>query len=112
MRTVSVVDLISGLVARRHGETLTLDLPADLDRGTGGVSVDADRLGGYFAAGGTRHVYGARPTRLATRTRGEECLVADEEIAVGGDRAVRRYRLCAIEPSQPSPARRSAVPTP
>ena len=45
--SVSVVDLSSGTVRSREDETLTLDLPSDFDRSTGGVFVNADQLGRY-----------------------------------------------------------------
>jgi hypothetical protein len=102
MSTIGIVDLTSGIVTDRDLETLTLDVPTDLDRASGGVSVDADKLGVYFAPGGARHVYATRPLQLSARTGGQECLVADEEILAGGDHAVRRYRLCAIEPPSDS----------
>jgi hypothetical protein len=97
MKTIGIVDLTSGVVSERDRETLTLDVPTDLDRATGGISVDADKLGVYFAPGGERHVYATRPLQLSARAGEREFLVADEEIQAGGDRAVRRYRLSAIE---------------
>jgi hypothetical protein len=42
---IAVVDLTSGKQLERDKETLTLDIPPDFDRETGGVFVDADRLG-------------------------------------------------------------------
>jgi hypothetical protein len=97
MRAIDIVDLTSGACAARRRDSLTLDIPRDLDWATGGVSVDADLLGHYTAAGGARRVYSAHPVKLRARAHAEECLIADDEIEPGGAYAVRRYRLCAVE---------------
>jgi len=75
---IKIVDLTSGAITNRRADTPTLDVPADLDRMTGGVSIDADRIVRYFAAGAARRLYIGRPRRLSGRLVGEECLVAVE----------------------------------
>ena len=96
--SVSVVDLSSGTVRSRDDETLTLDLPSDFDRSTGGVFVNADQLGRYRASDGATRVYSAAPTQLSSRSRGEECLVASEDVDSSGNACVRRYWRSVIEP--------------
>src|SRR5439155_202485 len=77
MRSIEIVDLSTGIIERRKGDTPTLDIPQDLDPATGGVSVDASSLVYYFAAGGRRLVFAAMPILLSSRPPGTECLVAD-----------------------------------
>jgi hypothetical protein len=96
-KLIGVVDLCTGVVVNRGAETLTLDIPTDLDRETGGVSVDAERIVRYFAAGGARRLYIGRLNRLSDRVLGEECLVADEAIDAEGATCLRRYRLSVVE---------------
>ena len=96
MRTIGIVNLASGVATERDPDSLTLDIPADLDRASGGVELNADSLGHYLAAGALPRVYAAHPTLLETRERGQQCLVADEEIAQGGTSAVRQYRLYTV----------------
>ncbi len=97
MKSIEIVDLSTGIIETRRGTTPTLDIPQDLDRGTGGVSVDASSLGYYFAAGGQRLVYATIPTLLSRRIPGAECLVADEPVGHNGEGCFRRYRLSAVE---------------
>ena len=95
--TIEIVDLSTGIIERRRGNTPTLDIPHDLDPATGGVSVDASSLGYYFGAGGRRLVYPAMPTLLSMRSPGAECLVADDPVDHNGESSFRRYRLSAVE---------------
>jgi len=97
MTSIEIVDLTTGIIERRRGNTPTLDVPQDLDPATGGVSVDASTLGYYFAPGGRRLVYAAIPTLLSIRPPGAECLVADEPVNHNGGSCFRRYRLSAVE---------------
>ena len=94
---ISIVDLGSGRIADRRRDSLTLDIPPDLDWVTGGVSLDADSLGRYIAAGGEHRVYFASPRRLSVRTRGEECLVAATDIDTSGETCRRTYRVSMVE---------------
>jgi hypothetical protein len=96
-KLIGVVDLATGAIANRSAETLTLDIPADLDRETGSVSVDADRIVRYFAAGGARRLYVGRPSRLSARVLGEEFLVANEAIASEGSTCLRQYSLAIVD---------------
>jgi hypothetical protein len=93
---IQIVDLTSGAIANRRPDTPTLDVPVDLDRMTGGVSVDADRIVRYFAAGAARRLYIGRPRRLSGRVVGEECLVAVEPIESEGIVCLRRYSLSVV----------------
>jgi len=95
-KLIQIVDLTSGAIANRRADTLTLDVPADLDRMTGGVSVDADRIVRYFAAGAARRLYIGRPSRLSGRVVGEECLVAVDALDSGGVICLRRYSLSVV----------------
>jgi hypothetical protein len=97
MKTIAVVDLGTGRIQERRRNTLTLDIPLDLDWATGGVSVDATSLGHYFAAGGQRLVYATRPSLLSGRGLGAECLVADDLNGRTGETCLQRYRLSAVE---------------
>ena len=51
MKTIAIVDLSTGRTQERRRNTLTLDIPHDLDCATGGVLVDTNSVGHYFAAG-------------------------------------------------------------
>jgi len=95
-KLIEIVDLSSGAITNRQGDTLTLDVPLDLDWMTGGVSVDADRIVRYFAAGAARRLYIGRPSRLSGRMVGEECLVAVESIASESAACLRRYSLSIV----------------
>ena len=97
---ISVVDLTSGALANRDRATLTLDVPPDFDRNTGGVFVDADRLGRYRTPQGQTCVYVTKPQHLSGRSPGEECLVATEQVDTGGAACTRRYWLSVVEPSR------------
>ena len=95
-KLIGIVDLSTGVIKNREANTLTLDIPADLDRVTGGVSVDAERIVRYFAAGGARRLYIGRPSQLSGRVLGEECLVANEDIASEGYASLWRYDLSIL----------------
>ena len=92
---VQIVDLTSGAIANRRADTLTLDVPRDLDRKTGGVSVDAERIVRYFAAGAARRLYIGKPRQLSGRAVGEECLVAGERLQSEGV-ICQRYSLSVV----------------
>jgi len=95
-KLIEIVDLSNGAITNRKPDTLTLDVPADLDWMTGGVSVDADRIVRYFAAGAARRLYIGRPRRLAGRVVGEECLVAVECAESENARSLLRYALSIV----------------
>jgi hypothetical protein len=98
MKTIAVMDLSTGCIQERRLNTLTLDIPHDLDWKTGGVSVDANSLGHYFACGGQRLVYVTMPSVLSGREPGANCLVAEDLTDGTGESCLRRYRLSAVEP--------------
>jgi len=94
-RSIPVVDLTSGRVTERAGDTRTLDVPADFDRSACVASVDAKARAHYLSTAGTRLANPAHPRPRAWRVRREECLVAPaprnaDEVA---------YRLCAVDPA-------------
>ena len=95
-KLIGIVDLTSGAITNRKANTLTLDVPADLDWQTGGVSIDADRIVRYFAAGAARRLYIGTPRRLSARIVGEECLVAVEPLDTVSFSCSRRYSLSVV----------------
>jgi hypothetical protein len=92
-RTISVVDLGSGKITDCTSDTLTLDVPADLDRHTRIVPGNASWGGNYLSISGTRVVNPAHPRPLSWRIPGEECLVARTR----GKPSEIGYRLCAVD---------------
>ncbi len=97
-KLIAVVDLTSGKQLDREKETLTLDIPPDFDRETGGVFVDADRLGRYRTTRGETRVYSTVPKHLSHRAAGEECLVATQEVDSSGAVCTRRYWRSVVKP--------------
>jgi len=95
-KLIEIVDLTSGAITTRKADTPTLDVPADLDWQTGGVSIDADRIVRYFAAGAARRLYVGSPRRLSGRVVGEECLVAVERLESENAACLRRYSLSLV----------------
>jgi len=99
-KLIAVVDLTSGSRLNRDRGTLTLDIPLDFDRNTGGVFVDADKLGRYRTAEGESCVYVTKPKLLSQRSADEECLVATEQVDSSGAACTRRYWWSIVEPSR------------
>ncbi|HUJ29535.1 MAG TPA: hypothetical protein VLW85_26120 [Myxococcales bacterium] len=95
---IAVVNLVNGEALQRENDTLTLDFPPDFDQQTGGVFVDADRLGRYRTTKGETRVYGAAPKRLSGRDAGEECLVAAQEVDSSGSVCTRLYWRSVVNP--------------
>jgi len=95
-KLIEIVDLASGAIKNRRADTLTLDVPADLDWQTGGVSIDSERIVRYFAAGAARRLYVGSPKRLSGRVVGEECLVAVEHLESESAACLRRYSLSVV----------------
>ena len=95
-KLIEIVDLTSGAITNRNADTPTLDVPADLDWQTGGVSVDAERIVRYFAAGAARRLYIGSPKLLSGRIVGEECLVAVEQLESPSAAYLRRYSLSVV----------------
>jgi hypothetical protein len=95
-KLIEIVDLLSGAIKNRTADTLTLDVPVDLDRQTGGVSVDSDRIVRYFAAGAARRLYIGKPRRLAGRVVGEECLVEVDRLDSESAACLCRYSLSVV----------------
>jgi hypothetical protein len=94
-KLVGIVNLSTGAIRQRSAETLTLDVPVDFDRETASASVDGERIVRYFAAGGSRRLYVGRPRELSGRVVGEECLVADDQLAT--DDSLSRYTLSVVD---------------
>jgi hypothetical protein len=99
-KLIAVADLVSGALTDREEDTLTLDLPRDFDRNTGGVFVDAEKLGRYRTAEGRTCVYATAAKHLSHRSPGEECLVATQQVDVSGAACSRRYWLSVVEPQR------------
>jgi hypothetical protein len=98
MGTIPVVDLVSGEVTDRETETLTLDIPADLEPSAAGLVVDADRLGRYPTVWCGTRIYSAKPVYLSRRAAGEECLVAGLEVDSSSAVCTRRYVRSMVRP--------------
>jgi len=94
-RTIAVVDLDSGKITDCTSDTLTLDVPADLDRTACVGAVDASLGARYLSLSGSMLVNPAHPRPLSWRVGGEECLVA--QTRGKGDEI--SYRLCAVDPA-------------
>jgi hypothetical protein len=94
-RMIAVVDLTTGEISNRISSTLTLDVPADLERSSAVVSLDPQSHGRYLATDGKEHEYSVYPRPLSWRARGEDCLIADRR----GRQTERAgvYRLIAVE---------------
>ena len=94
-RMISVVDLTTGEVTNRISSTLTLDVPADLERSSAVVSLDPQSHGRYLATDGKEHEYSVYPRPLSWRARGEDFLIAERP----GRQSQRAgvYRLTAVE---------------
>ena len=97
-KLIAVVNLVNGEELERERDTLTLDFPPDFDRQTGGVFVDADKLGRYRTTKGEKRVYGTTPKHLSHRAAGEECLVAAQEIDSSGAACTRQYWRSVVKP--------------
>jgi hypothetical protein len=94
-RTIAVVDLDSGKITDCRRDTLTLDIPADLDRKACVASGDAGTGAHYLSVSGTTLVNPAHPRPLSWRVRGEEGLVAKTR----GKSTEIAYRLCTVDPA-------------
>ena len=94
-RTIAVVDLDSGKITDCTSDTLTLDVPADLDRHARVVPGDAGSGAHYLSVSGTRLVNPAHPRPLSWRIPGEDCLVARTR---GKNKEIASYRLCTVDP--------------
>jgi hypothetical protein len=93
-KLIGVVDLSNGAVTDCRVDCLTLDVPPDIDRVAGSVSLSADNVARYITASGMKRSYLAHPTALSGRARGEECLVAaDTAIATSS----RSYRIAMVD---------------
>lgn len=94
-RMISIVDLSTGRLTEREGDTPTFDLPLDFDRQTAGAALDSKAQAHYSATGGTSVIRALNARPLSWRAKGEQCLVAS------GTRAATpaqpsNYKLCAI----------------
>jgi hypothetical protein len=93
---IPVVDLTSGIVEEVSPETLTLDVPADLDERACGASLDDVGRLHYAGTDGMERTCGAEPRQLSQRRLGETCLVRTAEGE--GDRDGRRlFHLGVLE---------------
>jgi len=92
---IAVLDLASGTLTDRPRETPTLDVPRDLPRPTGVVTVEEGARGRYLDAGGNELVYGTFSRPLSWRARGEECMVAEPKPRRRS--SPRRYRVSLVK---------------
>jgi hypothetical protein len=92
---IGVVDLSSGAITSLGMDSLTLDIPSDLDPVSGVVSLNAAKLGRYVTNSGERREYSARPVLLSRRAPGEECLVASPGIDSDGERM--HFRVAMVD---------------
>jgi hypothetical protein len=93
-RMIAVVDLKSGEVSLRWSDTSTLDVPGDLDRDTGNLSLVKSHAH-YFSTLGKNVVGATFPRPLSWRARGEECMVANPPEALTD---LSGYTLSAVDP--------------
>jgi len=93
LRSIRVLDLLDGKLSERTGATGTLDVPADLDRKHGLVSVDRRAHGSYQTAEGSQRTYSAFVRPLSWRATGEVFLIAESRGAKDDDCT---YRLASI----------------
>jgi hypothetical protein len=96
-KPIPVVDITSGETSERASDTPTLDVPFDLNRAKGIVSVDSASRGRYRALEGQDLEYPVFTRPLSWRARGEECLVAE----AGVHRKSALFRLSLVEPASP-----------
>jgi hypothetical protein len=94
-KLIGVVDLSNGAVTDCQLDCLTLDVPPDIDRIAGSVSLSADNVARYVTASGLKRSYLAHPTALARRARGEECLVAASDTGIAT--STRSYRIAMVD---------------
>jgi len=96
-KLIGVVDLSSGTVTDRPVDSLTLDIPPDLDSAAGSVSLSVDNVARYVTASGQKRSYLAHPTALSRRARGEECLVAAVDVDKGPETSTRSYQIAMVD---------------
>jgi len=90
---IAMIDLTSGAVVHCPSDTLTLDVPADLDRSLGVVTLDRQSYCHYIATDGKRRECSTVARPLSWRTRGEECLVAEPTRRWASASSAGVYRL-------------------
>jgi hypothetical protein len=93
---IAVLDPITGTVNHRPSHTLTLDVPSDLDRTTGVVSLDLQSRAHYIATDGKQREYPAATRPLSWRSPGSECMVADRNQRWVTTSVAGLYRLRTI----------------
>ena len=94
MRTSSirVLDVVDGRYSERASSTKTIDVPPDLDRNVGVVSLDQRSNGHYRSADGKTLSCSAFVRPLSWRAKGELFLLIDGRKDAGGV-----YRLSSID---------------
>jgi hypothetical protein len=94
MRTSSirVLDVIDGKCSERASSTPTIDVPPDLDRSVGVVSVDRRSNGHHRGADGKDLTFSAFVRPLSWRAKGELFLLVDGRKDPEGT-----YRLSSID---------------
>jgi hypothetical protein len=93
-RMIPVVDLATGAITERPSTTLTLDLPADLDR-SAPTALDVHSRLQYRTIHGKNVLVPGFTRPLSWRVHGEDCLVSDEGAAT--PQTPRTYTLATVE---------------
>jgi hypothetical protein len=94
-RSITVLDVLDGSVSERTSATGTIDLPANLDRSQGVVSLDARAHGRYPTSDGKTVTCAAFVRPLSWRVTGELFLIAGASRGEGEQRSTT-YRLASI----------------
>jgi hypothetical protein len=94
-RMIPIVDLATGAITDRPSNTLTLDVPQDLDR-SAPAELDARSRLQYRTVHGTNAVVTGFTRPLSWRVHGEDCLVSDDGL-VGTAQTPGTYKLATVE---------------
>ncbi len=93
---IPVVDLDTGIIIDASAETLTFDVPVDLEGRARHAFLDRVGLLHYSGTDGVGHVCAARSTSLSERLPEETCFVSGSEQDRDGDGWLL-FRLCMLE---------------
>jgi hypothetical protein len=98
LRTIAVVDVDTGLIAEMSRETMTSDVPADIEERATEASLDENGHLHYAGLDGRVHVCEATTRKLREREPSDLCFLSAP--SAGGDRTGRFVlHLCVLEPT-------------
>jgi hypothetical protein len=98
--TIYIVHVDTGLVAERASDTLTSDLPSDIDGEATRAAIDQSGRLHYMGADGRAHVCEATTRSLGERATSDTFLLPGR--ARGGDAgAWVPLNVCVVEPALP-----------